>query len=313
MIHRVGARRSRPYPAIPTPPQPLELEACYHYCEAIAQARHHNFPVASFFVPSGLRRHIWAVYAFARSADDFADEPEFEGRRARELDRWEERLQSAYFGEAPDHPVFVALTDTVKRFGLPITEFSALLQGFRMDLEASRYATFSDLRAYTALAAEPVGHMLLYLGGYRDPALHRFADDLCTGLTVAKLLQDVAADYERGRIYIPSEDLHHFGVTEADFSSGQRSPAMSALIRYEVARARALFQRARPLVETVGADLAIEMALIWHGGMQILKKIDAMGDVIFRRRPHLTAIDKAWVVSRAVAWRGVAFVDKARR
>ncbi len=303
MIHRVGTQLHS-IAEVPLPPEPLELEACYHYCEAVARARHHNFPVASFFVPHYLRRHMWAVYAFARTADNFADEPSFEGRRARELDAWEERLERCYFGETPDHPVFVALSDTVRRFELPITEFAALVSGFRTDLEVGRYATFNELRSYTALATEPVGHLFLYLGGYRDPVLHRYADDLATGLSLARLLQDLPADIERGRVYLPTEDLRHFGVSEEDIRLRRVSPQIGALVRYEVARTRALFERARPLIDAMGSNLAIEMALIWHGGMHILDKIQRAGKNLLTKRPMLNTLDKSVVVARALAWRG---------
>lgn len=304
MIHRVGTLKPRPYVAVPLPPQPLELDACYRYCEALAHSRHHNFPVASRFARQKLRRHFWACYAFARAADDFADEPEYEGRRALELDRWEERLHACYFGEPPDHPVFVALQDTIRRFDLPITEFAALLSGFRTDLDVAGHTSWNDLRGYTARAAEPVGRLLLYLGGYRDPVLHGYCDDLSSGLAIAKLWQDVAADADRGRIYLPREDLRHFGVATEDLVQKRRSPAIGALMRYQVARTRALFERARPLVDTVGPDLATELAIVWHGGMRILDKIQSVGDRILRSRPRLNSADKALAVSRALAWRG---------
>jgi squalene synthase HpnC len=314
VIHRVGERlraASHPHLAVvPTPPEPLELDACYRYCEALARARHHNFPVASMFVPRMLRRHIWALYAFARTADDFADEPSFEGRRASELDRWEERLSRCYFGEPPDHPVFVALADTIRRFELPITELSALISGFRTDLEGPRYTTFNDLRSYTALAAEPIGHLFLYLGGYRDPVLHRYADDLCTGLALAKILQDIPADMDRGRIYLPAEDLRHFRVSEGDLARRRPTRAVNALLRFEVARTRSLFERARPLVDVIGANLAIELALIWHGGMRILDKIARAGGRLLAQRPALDSVDKALVVSRALKWRGASITER---
>lgn len=314
MIHRLGERLQPASPsrlaAVPPPPEPLELDACYRYCEALARARHHNFPVASMFVPRMLRRHIWAIYAFARSADDFADEPSFEGRRASELDRWEERLSRCYFGEPPDHPVFVALADTVRRFELPITEFTALIAGFRTDLEVHRYTTFNELRSYTALAAEPVGHLFLYLGGYRDPVLHRYVDDLSTGLALAKILQDIPADMDRGRIYLPAEDLRHFGVGEDDLARRQPTRAVNALLRFEVARTRALFERARPLVDMIGANLAIELALFWHGGMRILDKIAAASGRLLSQRPALDNIDKAIVVCRALKWRGASVTER---
>src|SRR6185503_11133379 len=144
MIQRLGVARE-PVLAVPLPPS-LELDACYRYCEALCRARHHNYPVASMFARSHLRKHIFALFAFARTADDFADELAYEGRRARELDRWEEQLHLAYRGVA-EHPVFVALADTVDKFALPITELSELIGGFRTDLERRRYATFDELRS----------------------------------------------------------------------------------------------------------------------------------------------------------------------
>src|SRR3569623_1773810 len=301
MITRLGVARS-PALAVPLPPT-LELDACYRYCEALVHARHHNYPVGSMFARSALRKHIFALFAFARVADDFADEGQYEGRRARELDRWEEQLHLAYRGQV-EHPVYVALADTVDRFALPITEFTELLSGFRTDLERRRYATFDELRSYTRQSAEPVGRLLLYIGGYRAPELHAYAEDLASALAIARLIQDIPADWERGRVYLPAEDLRHFGVTEADIASRRVSHAVGNLVRYEAARTRALFMRARPLVDVVGADLAVELALTWHGGMRILDKIESTGKRMFAERPQLGHADKALVLARALAWRG---------
>ena len=301
MIHRLGVARS-PALAVPLPPT-REIEACYRYCAALCHARHHNYPVGSMFARSHLRKHIFALFAFARVADDFADEPAYEGRRARELDRWEEQLHAAYRGNA-EHPVFVALVDTADKFDLPITEFTELLSGFRTDLERRRYATFDELRSYTRQSAEPVGRLLLYIGGYRAPELHAYAEDLSTAVAIARLIQDVPSDWERGRVYLPASDLRHFGVTEADIASRRVSPAVGNLVRYEVARARALFQRARPLVDVIGSDLAVELALTWHGGMRILDKIESTGKRLFAHRPPLNPADKPRVLARAIAWRG---------
>jgi squalene synthase HpnC len=301
VIHRIGVVRS-PALAVPLPPS-LEIEACYRYCEALCRAKHHNYPVGSMFARSHLRKHIFALFAFARVADDFADEAAYEGRRARELDRWEEQLHQAYRGNA-DHPVFVALADTVDKFALPITEFTEMLSGFRTDLERKRYATFDELLSYTRQAAAPIGRLLLYIGGYRAPELHAYAEDLANALAVARLIQDVAQDWDRGRVYIPAEDLRHFGVSENDIATRRVSAAVGNLVRFEVARARALFERARPLVDIVGSDLAVELALTWHGGMRILDKIEHTGKRLLAHRPQLNAADKAIVVARALAWRG---------
>ena len=179
MIQRLGVARS---PALAVPlPASLEQEACYRYCEALVRARHHNYPVGSMFARSELRKHIFALFAFARVADDFADEQAYEGRRARELDRWEEQLHAAYHGDF-EHPVFVALADTVDKFALPITEFTEMLSGFRTDLERKRYATFDELLSYTRQAAEPIGRLLMYIGGYRAPELHAYAENLATAV-----------------------------------------------------------------------------------------------------------------------------------
>jgi len=308
VIQRIGTART---PALAVPlPSSLELGPCYHYCEALVRARHHNYPVASMFARSELRKHIFALFAFVRVADDFADEAAYEGRRARELDRWEEQLHAAYRGNA-DHPVFIALVDTVDKFQLPITEFTELLSGFRTDLERLRYATFDELRSYTRQAAEPIGRLLLYIAGYRAPELHAYADDLSTAVAVARLIQDVPADWERGRVYLPAEDLRHFGVTEADIASRRVAPAVGALVRYEVARTRAIFERARPLIDLAGPDLAVELALTWHGGIRILDKIAATGERLFAERPKLGQVDKAIVVARSVAWRGDTLPPRA--
>jgi squalene synthase HpnC len=308
MIQRLGVLRS-PALAVPLPPS-LELEACYRYCEALVRARHHNYPVASMFARSHLRKHIFALFAFARVADDYADEAAYEGRRARELDRWEEQLHAAYRGQA-DHPVFVALAESVDKFALPITEFIELLSGIRTDLERRRYSTFDELRSYTRQAAEPVGHLLLYIGGYRAPELHAYSEDLSSAVAIARLIQDIPADFLRGRVYMPAEDLRHFGVTEADIEHRRNTPAVGAFVRYMTARTRALFERARPLVDIVGADLAVELALTWHGGMRILDKIDDVGANLFAERPSLTTADKAIVLTRALAWRGATLPPRS--
>lgn len=335
MIHRAFGR---PLPAthIPAPPSPLELGACYRYCEALARSRHHNFPVASRFLSSRLRPHAFAVYAFARTADDFADEKAYAGRRAIELDRWEGMLEACYHGETPEHPVWVALADTIATFDLPITPFASLLAGFRADLETAGYATFQDLRAYTALAAEPVGELFLYLCGYREPALHRYAHDLAAGLALAHFWQDIPADLERGRVYVPEEDLRHFGLSAGSLRGGAMPPGVAAgrptpsgwssprigsddsrgldaLLRFQVVRTRSLFERARPLIDRLGDDIAVEMAISWHGGMRILEKIYAGGARVLRERPRLSSLDKALVVSRAVAWRGGSLGRRAVR
>jgi squalene synthase HpnC len=282
--------------------QPYSLERAFAYCERMARGHYENFPVASRFVPARLRPYVWAIYAFARSADDFADESRYAGRRAEALAYWEEQLHRCYHGEA-EHPVFVALRETVDRCNIPIQPLQAMLTAFDMDLTVNRYSTFEQLLTYCAHSAHPVGRLVLYVFDYRDPALHNYSDDLCTGLQLANFWQDVGVDLAKDRIYLPEEDRKHFGVTDDMLYARLCTPQFKDLMRYEVARARALFERGRPLIDKVGSDLGFELALIWRGGSTILDKIDAIGYDVFRRRPTLNAADKARMVARAATQR----------
>ena len=236
--------------------------------------------------------------ASARSADDFADEPEYEGRRVEALDRWEEALNRCSHGEA-DHPVFVALCDTIEKRDLPIPPLFDMLTAFRMDMEVRRYATFQALRGYTLRSADPVGRLLLALFGYRDPALVRYADELSTALQLTNFWQDVAADAARDHVYLPAEDLHHFDVTEADVKALKMTPALRDLLRFQVTRTRGLYERGRPLLEKLGPDLRMELTLIWLVGNTILDKIEAADYDVFTHRPSIRRRDQAVIMARA--------------
>jgi squalene synthase HpnC len=282
--------------------EPYTLERAFAYCERMARGHYENFPVASRFVPERLRPYVWAVYAFARSADDFADESRYAGRRAEALNYWDEQLHRCFHGDA-EHPVFIALRETVDRRNIPIQPLQALLTAFNMDLSVSRYATFSELATYCAHSAHPVGRLVLYIFDYRDPSLHNYSDDMCTALQLANFWQDVGVDLAKDRIYLPEEDRKHFGVTDDMLYARLCTPQFKDLMRYEVARARALFERGRPLIDKVGSDLGFELAMIWRGGMTILDKIEAVGYDVFRRRPTLNAADKARMVAGAATQR----------
>jgi squalene synthase HpnC len=281
---------------------PYTLERAFAYCERMARGHYENFPVASRFVPPKLRPYVWAIYAFARSADDFADEARYAGRRSEALAYWEEQLHRCYHGEA-EHPVFIALRETVDQREIPIQPLQALLTAFNMDLSVNRYATFEQLQTYCAHSAHPVGRLVLYIFDYRDPALHNYSDDLCTALQLTNFWQDVGVDLAKDRVYLPEEDRKHFGVSDEMLFARLCTPQFKDLLRYEVARARALFERGRPLIDKVGSDLGFELAMIWRGGMTILDKIDAVGYDVFRRRPTLNAADKARMIALAATQR----------
>jgi squalene synthase HpnC len=274
------------------------VERSYQYCEEFARAHHESFPVASHFVPVDIRPHLIALYAFARAADDFADEPEYEGQRHEALDAWHEELHRCFHGEA-GHPVFVALQDTIEKRSLSLPPFEDLLSAFRADLQVKRYSTFTSLRGYTARSAEPVGRLLLSLFGYRNPDLVRFADEISTALQLTNFWQDVAADAARDHLYIPADDLHFFGVTEAEVKALKPTRALRELLRYEVARTRAMFERGRPLLGKLGNDLKFELGLIWLVGMSILDKIEDADFDVFTTRPTIRTRDKAKILAKA--------------
>jgi squalene synthase HpnC len=277
------------------------VEEAFAYCEARTKAHYENFPVG-LFVPRAKRPYVYALYAFARAADDFADEPIYEGVRGEKLDQWEALTEAAFRGEA-EGPIFVALAETVRRLGVPKHLLLDLLSAFRQDTEKSRYASWEELLDYCRRSANPVGRLVLLVFGEHDPVLPRLSDAVCTGLQLANHWQDAAIDYARGRIYVPEDLMSRHGVGTWDFSTGRVSDGWRGLMAELIARARALFEEGRPLCDRVGRDLRFEMRLTWLGGMSILDRIEATGGDVFRQRPKHGPIDKAALAWRAWRWR----------
>jgi phytoene synthase len=276
-------------------------EEAFAYCEARTKAHYENFPVG-LFVPRARRRYVYALYAFARAADDFADEPIYEGVRQQKLEQWEALTHAAYRGEA-EGPIFVALAETVQRLAIPKQLLLDLLSAFRQDTVKDRYATWEELLDYCRRSANPVGRLVLHVFEERDPALPPLSDAICTGLQLANHWQDAAVDHARGRVYVPEELLRRHGVSSWDWSSGRVSDGWRGLMAELIARTRALFEEGRPLCDRVGRELRFEMRLTWLGGMSILDRIEAVGGDVFRRRPHHGPLDKAALAWRAWRWR----------
>jgi len=282
-------------------PGTLSVEDAFAFCEARVRAHYENFPVG-LFVPKARRPFVHALYAFARAADDFADEPMYEGHRAEKLDEWERRLHAAYAGQAED-PIFIALRETVQRVGIPKELLLDLLSAFRQDTRKSRYETWEELLDYCRRSANPVGRLVLHVFEEKDPALPPLSDAICTGLQLANHWQDVAIDYARGRVYVPEELQRRHGVSSFDFSSGRVSDGWRGLMAELIARSRALFEEGRPLCDRVGRELRYEMRLTWLGGTSILDRIEAVGGDVFKRRPRHGLLDKAALAWRAWRWR----------
>ena len=279
----------------------MAVEDAFEICAQRARAHYENFPVG-LFVPKEKQPYVHALYAYARAADDFADEPMYEGMRGEKLDQWEARLHRAYEGHAED-PIFIALAETVRRLSIPKSLLLDLLSAFRQDTVKRRYDTWEELLDYCRRSADPVGRLVLIVFGYRDPQLEAWSDAICTGLQLANHWQDVAVDLRKDRIYVPREISDRFGVKEWDLNARRADEPFQKMMAELVSRARALFERGRPLCDRVGRDLRFEMRLTWLGGSGILDGIEAAGYDVFRRRPKYGLAGKLGLAWRAWRWK----------
>ncbi len=268
------------------------------YCERLARTHYENFSVATWFLPKRLRQHFFNVYAYCRISDDLGDEAGDREVSLLLLDEWEAELNACYVG-SPRHPVFVALADTVREFEIPKQTFADLLAAFRQDQTVTRYETFDNLLGYCHYSANPVGHLVLYLCGYRDAERQQLSDFTCTALQLANFWQDVSADYEKGRIYLPLEDLRRFRVSEDAITGQRNTPAFREMMRFEVERAREWFDRGLPLVGKVSKQLAIDIELFSRGGQEILNAIERQSYAVLGRRPAISKTRKLALVARA--------------
>jgi squalene synthase HpnC len=280
------------------PARAPSLKNACSYCERLARTHYENFSVASWFLPRHLRQHFYNVYAYCRISDDLGDETGNPEASLALLDEWEQELNACYQG-GPRHPVFVALEGTVREFQIPKPTFVDLLTAFRQDQAVSRYRTFEDLLGYCRYSANPVGRLVLYLCGYRDPERQQLSDFTCTALQLANFWQDVSLDYTKGRIYLPLEDFASFGVREADIRTKNNSENFRAMMRFEVERAREWFDRGLPLAATVSRELAIDIELFTRGGQEILDAIERQNYAVLGRRPVISPARKFSLVARA--------------
>jgi squalene synthase HpnC len=271
------------------------LADAYRACRRIARTHYENFTIGSLLMPRRLRADLAAVYAFARGADDLADEGDLiPATRLAALDAWERRLVACAADEAPPgDPVFLALGHTIVRHRLPLAPFRALLEAFRRDArgDSAAFATFDDLLGYCRLSANPVGRIVLGLFGVADDAAAERADDICTALQLTNFWQDVGGDLARGRVYLPAEDLDAFPGSRDALARRQANLAFRDLLAFEVRRTRALFERGLPLARMVGGRLGVEIRLFAAGGLAILDRLDAAAWDVFTCRPTLARSD----------------------
>jgi squalene synthase HpnC len=267
----------------------------------LARGHYENFTVASLLLPRHLLRHFHAVYSYCRWADDLADETGGGQRSLELLQWWRGELLRCYQGQAC-HPVFVALTETVRRFNIPPKPFLDLLVAFEQDQRLRQYHSFAELLDYCRCSANPVGHLVLYLAECYDAELAALADNVCTALQLANFWQDVARDFDIGRVYLPEQDRRKFGYTDEDLHARRFTPAFAELMRFEVDRTRDLFYRGQPLLGLVPPAVRADVDLFIRGGLAVLRKIEAAGYDVWARRPVLEKWEKGALLAGAV-WR----------
>lgn len=299
-----------------------EVALAYEECERLAREHPENFPVASWLLPKELRKHVAVIYAFARTADDFADEP---GRTPAErlalLDEWHRLLVASAGGAPATGPpsplltaaegaavppatgLFTALARTMREFSLPLGLFEDLLSAFRQDVTTSRYDTWDDVINYCRRSANPVGRLVLRLFGYTDPALDRASDAVCTALQLTNFWQDFAIDWRCGRLYLPAEEWQPRGARTEDLDRGVISPAWEAALGQAARRTRQLFEAGRPVADGVHGRLRYELRATWLGGIRILDRLESSRFDAFRRRPALRLRDAIVIALNAAFWK----------
>jgi squalene synthase HpnC len=297
-----------------TSARPEPLAAAYAACAALAQSHYENFPVASRLLPASMRPHVAAVYAFARVADDIADEgadaPEI--RQAR-LRAWQRRLHAAVAAPeghtgAPsrDDLIFAALGHTIRSLELPVSLFDDLLSAFGQDTTTTRYASWPDLLDYCRRSANPIGRLVLRIAGYRDGRLDGSSDALCTALQLTNFWQDFGRDWRAGRLYVPGDVCRACGASESDLQNRRVSEAWARAIARCVAVTRDHFDHGRSVCDGVRGRLRVELRVTWLGGRRILDRVERGRFDLLQHRPALRASDVAVLLWHAAWWKGAA-------
>ncbi|MCI0683896.1 MAG: squalene synthase HpnC [Gemmataceae bacterium] len=271
---------------------PFSATRARAYCSRLARTHYENFSVATLLLPRRLVQHVHNVYAYCRWADDLGDETAGDALALRLLHWWRGELLCCYDG-TPQHPVMVALQQTIRRFAIPAQPFLDLISAFEQDQRVQRYETYAQLLDYCRRSANPVGRLVLFLCECHDGERGRLSDQICTGLQLANFWQDVARDFAIGRVYLPAEDRRRFGYTDADLEGRRFTPAFAELMRFETERTRGFFDEGLALVPLMPHDVQGDIELFARGGLAILDKIAAHGYDVWRTRPVLAKWEKA--------------------
>jgi phytoene synthase len=289
------------------------LASAYAECERLARSHYENFPVTSHLLPAPMRPHVAAVYAFARVADDIADEGgDPPGVRQARLRAWRHRLHEAVESRQPDRPVpsrddllFTALGHTIRSFELPVSLFDDLLSAFGQDTMTNRYASWAEVLDYCRRSANPVGRIVLRIAGWRDEGLDRWSDALCTALQLTNFWQDFGRDWRAGRLYVPRDAHEACGAAEADLAAGRMTPAWARAIESCVTVTRAKFDEGRPVCDAISGRLRFQLRLTWLGGHRILMKVERHAGNLLHHRPTLGVSDLPGLLWWTARWAAV--------
>jgi squalene synthase HpnC len=288
------------------------VEAAYAVCQSLARRHYENFPVVSWMLPHEMRPHVAVVYAFARTADDFADEgARSDAERLALIDDWRERLHASAAGrvspgagETAD-AVFTALAETFRRRGLERQPFDDLLDAFAQDVAVKRYPTWDAVLDYCRRSANPVGRLVLGIAGCVDAQAQARSDDLCTALQLTNFWQDLERDWARGRLYVPQETIDACGAREDALRDRHLTPAWREAMRVVGRRTRALFEAGRPVADAV-SGLRWQLRATWLGGVRVLDRLERADFDVFHARPSLGWRDGVVIGGRALMWRSAA-------
>ncbi len=288
------------------------LDEARAWCKRLAESHYENFHVASWFLPSALRPHFHALYAYCRISDDLGDEVGDTAQALALLDFWGRELDACYEGRAR-HPVFVALAETICACAIPRQPFADLLTAFRQDQTVTRYQTMQDVLDYCRYSANPVGRLVLYACGEPSEEKFQLSDATCSALQLANFWQDVRVDFAKGRVYLPQQDMRRFGVSDETIAQGIATPEFRALLRHEVDFARGLFHQGLPLIGKVSRDLAVDLDLFSRGGLEILRAIERRQYDVLSARPAISRRTKMSLALRAITGKALPFLRLGAR
>jgi len=263
----------------------------------MAVGHYENFPVASLLLPARLREPVEIIYRFARSADDFADEGDDPPQlRLRKLNDYRAQLA------APASPLFRDVEKIIREHDLPVQLFADLLDAFSQDVTQKRYGSYSQVLDYCRRSANPVGRLVLRIAGYDEPRLDAWSDDICSALQLTNFWQDLKIDFDRGRVYIPEDELRAHGASPSDLAGSTMTPAWTRSVAAAVSRTRALFDEGLPLCDAVRGRLKYELRATWLGGTRILDRLERSEYDMIHRRPSLGLADAPWFAWRMLSW-----------